>query len=250
MLAGMGNLHRSREGRYMNELSLFTGAGGGLLGSVLLDIAPICAVEIGEYQRKLLLQRQQDSVLPKFPIWDDIKTFPTCGWARSVDIITGGFPCQHFSTATRGRATAENLWPYMARIIKDIRPSIVLCENVSEGAIIKAGLDLWCQGYSFRYAKITAADLGADHVRERYWLLAYTDNKSELFCKIYAKVEMLRGVCQSIWKTFPGESRMVDGVANRVDRFTAIGNGQIPAMVVKAWEILISGQSKEIQGKL
>lgn len=59
----------------MNELHLFAGAGGGILGSILLGHRPVCAVEIEAYPRKVMLQRQRDGILPRFPIWDDITTF-------------------------------------------------------------------------------------------------------------------------------------------------------------------------------
>lgn len=55
----------------MNELHLFAGVGGGILGGMLLGHTCVCAVEIKPYCRKVLLQRQRDGILPKFPIWDD-----------------------------------------------------------------------------------------------------------------------------------------------------------------------------------
>lgn len=59
----------------MHELHLFAGAGGGILGGMLLGHRPVCAVEIEPYCRKILLQRQRDGILPRFPIWDDVRTF-------------------------------------------------------------------------------------------------------------------------------------------------------------------------------
>lgn len=59
----------------VNELHLFAGAGGGILGGMLLEHTCVCAVEIEPYCRKVLLQRQRDGMLPKFPIWDDVRTF-------------------------------------------------------------------------------------------------------------------------------------------------------------------------------
>jgi DNA (cytosine-5)-methyltransferase 1 len=78
----------------MNELHLFAGAGGGILGGILLGHTTVCAVEIEPYPRKVLLQRQRDGILPKFPIWDDVCTFDGKPWRGSVDVICGGFPCQ------------------------------------------------------------------------------------------------------------------------------------------------------------
>jgi DNA (cytosine-5)-methyltransferase 1 len=81
----------------MNELHLFAGAGGGILGGHLLGHRTVCEVEIEEYPRNILLQRQRDKILPWFPIWDDITTFDGKPWKGAVDIISGGFPCQDIS---------------------------------------------------------------------------------------------------------------------------------------------------------
>jgi DNA (cytosine-5)-methyltransferase 1 len=224
----------------MNELALFAGAGGGLLASKLLGWNTVCAVEIGEYPREVLLQRQRDGHLEKFPIWDDIKTFNGGAWKGKVDIVTGGFPCQYFSTATHGKQTSQDLWAEMARVVSDVSPRFVFCENVSKGAIIKAGIDLFSRGYSSKYAKISAADLGADHVRARYWLLAHSDMHSEFRGKVNAETQGLQEFCRNVWKANPEEFRVVDGVARRMDRLKAAGNGQVPIVAAKAWSILTS----------
>src|SRR6188768_1019258 len=83
----------------MRELHLFAGAGGGILGSMLLGHTCVCAVEIEPYCRRVLLQRQRDEILPWFPIWDDIRTFNGNTWRGRVDIVSGGFPCQDISLA-------------------------------------------------------------------------------------------------------------------------------------------------------
>ncbi len=80
----------------MRELSLFTGIGGGLLASKLLGWTTVCGVEINEYCRKVLLARQADGMLDKFPIWEDIRTFSLdkIGGMEpaQIDVISGGFP--------------------------------------------------------------------------------------------------------------------------------------------------------------
>jgi DNA (cytosine-5)-methyltransferase 1 len=75
----------------MNELALFAGVGGGILGGHLLGWRTVAAVEIADYPRRVLLQRQADGLLPRFPIWDDICTFDGKPWRTKVDVITGGF---------------------------------------------------------------------------------------------------------------------------------------------------------------
>src|SRR5882724_3055746 len=76
--------------RAMRELHLFAGAGGGILGGILLGHTCVCAVEIEPYCRKVLLQRQRDGILPKFPIWDDVRTFDGKPWRGLVDVVCGG----------------------------------------------------------------------------------------------------------------------------------------------------------------
>ena len=87
----------------MYSIHLFAGAGGGILGDVLLGHTPICAVEIEEYPRRVLLQRQRDGILPVFPVWDDVSTFSERNeetsdfFARAKEVreelvICGGFP--------------------------------------------------------------------------------------------------------------------------------------------------------------
>ena len=86
----------------MNGLALFAGAGGGLYASTLLGWRTVAAVEINAYARAVLLRRQADGILPKLPIWDDIRTFDPTPWRGKIDIITGGFPCQDVSVAEKG----------------------------------------------------------------------------------------------------------------------------------------------------
>lgn len=83
--------------RGMRELALFAGAGGGILGGKMLGWRTVCAVEIEKYPRSVLLQRQKDGILDKFPIWDDVRTFDGRPWRGKVDVISGGFPCQDIS---------------------------------------------------------------------------------------------------------------------------------------------------------
>ena len=83
----------------MNELALFAGAGGGILGGKLLGWRTVCAVEWDQYAATVLAQRQNDGFLEAFPIWDDVQTFDGRPWQGVVDVISGGFPCQDISAA-------------------------------------------------------------------------------------------------------------------------------------------------------
>ena len=94
--------------RGLNELALFAGAGGGILGGHLLGWRTVCAVEWEPYPASVLCARQNDKVLPPFPIWDDVQTFDGKPWRGLVDVVSGGFPCQDISAAGGGQASLAN----------------------------------------------------------------------------------------------------------------------------------------------
>jgi site-specific DNA-cytosine methylase len=162
----------------MNELHLFAGAGGGILGGELLGHTTVCAVEIEPYPRKVLLQRQRDGILPRFPIWDDITTFDGNPWRGRVDVVCGGFPCQDISAAGKGAGITgarSGLWGEMARVIREVRPRFVFVENspmlTSRGLGTVLG-DLAAMGFDARWCVLGACDAGAPHKRERIWICA------------------------------------------------------------------------------
>lgn len=184
------------------------------------------------------MQRQDDGIIERFPIWDDIKTFDGIPWRGRVDVVSGGFPCQAFSSAARGANNAENLWPEMRRVVADVAPRYVFTENVSKQAIDYAADELEQMGYATKAVAISASDLGADHIRKRYWLLAYPHSHRELLRQEHAEVAELPRVYSNIWKAEPNQPRVADGMANRMDRLEATGNGQVPAVAALAWRIL------------
>lgn len=169
----------------MRELALFAGAGGGILGGHLLGWRTRCAVEFDPYARAVLLARQRDGCLPRFPIWDDVRTFDGKPWRGSIDIVTGGFPCQDISAAGKGAGiTGERsgLWKHMARIVGEVRPCYVWVENspllVGRGLAVVLG-DLSQMGYDARWGIVGADDAiwshcapCVDHERARLWILA------------------------------------------------------------------------------
>jgi len=167
--------------RQLRELHLFAGAGGGILGGMFLGHTTVCAVEIEEYPRKVLLQRQRDGILPRFPIWDDICTFDGKPWRGLVDVVAGGFPCQDISAAGKGAGLdgeRSGLWSEMARVIDEVRPRYVFVENspmlTSRGLGVVLG-DLAEMGYNARWGVLGAIDAGAPHKRDRIWILADAD---------------------------------------------------------------------------
>ena len=162
----------------MNELALFAGAGGGILAGHLLGWRTVCAVEIEDYPRRVLLQRQADGFLPKFPIWDDICTFDGKPWRGKVDIVTGGFPCQDISAAGKGAGLdgeRSGLWGEMARVICEVRPSYAFIENspmLTIRGLDRVLCDLAQMGFDAEWGVLGAADVGAFHQRDRIWIVA------------------------------------------------------------------------------
>jgi len=162
----------------MNELALFAGAGGGILGGHLLGWRTVCAVEWESYPASVLCARQNDGLLPPFPIWDDVQTFDGKPWRGIVDVVSGGFPCQDISAAGKGAGIdgeRSGMWGEMARIIHEVRPRFVFVENspmlTSRGLGRVLG-DLASMGFDARWGVLGAADIGANHQRDRIWIVA------------------------------------------------------------------------------
>ena len=132
----------------------------------------------------------------------------------------------------------------MRRIIAEVEPPFVFAENVSHPAIDTAADELESMGYATKAVALSAADLGADHIRERYWLLAYTDNQSQLLREINAEMGVRSCLCHSVWETEPWGAGVVDGMAGRMERYKATGNGQVPIVAATAWRILINAIAK------
>jgi DNA (cytosine-5)-methyltransferase 1 len=126
----------------------------------------------------------------------------------------------------------------MRRIVADVAPRYVFAENVSRVAIDQAANDLEQMGYVARCIEVSAKDMGADHIRPRCWLLAYADDHGELHSKVYAEMVKLPNLGSSVWDCYTGKLGMAYGVASRMDRLKAIGNGQVPLCAATAWRYL------------
>jgi len=166
----------------LNELSLFAGAGGGILGGKLLGWNTVCAVEWEPYPASILCARQNDGFLSPFPIWDDVQTFDGKPWQGIVDVVSGGFPCQDISAAGKGagiEGERSSMWKHMARIIGEVQPTYVFAENSPMlrtrglGVVLQ---DLAQMGYDAQWGVLSAAEVGANHKRERMWIVAKMAN--------------------------------------------------------------------------
>ena len=238
----------------MNELHLFAGAGGGILGGMLLGHTCVCAVEWDKHARQCLLARQRDGCLPRFPIWDDVQTFDGKPWRGRVDVVCGGFPCQDISMAGKGAGiTGERsgMWSHMARIVGEIRQRFVFVENSPALAFRGLGVvlrDLAEMGYNAEWGVLGAHHVGAPHKRDRMWICAYTDQVgrrrwSEEFGARDNVLQSARLVGRAgPWQEAAAEKARVlgmdDGVADGVDRIARCGNGQVPAVAALAFKLL------------
>ncbi|MCK4827595.1 DNA cytosine methyltransferase, partial [bacterium] len=178
----------------MRELSLFSGAGGGLLGTHLLGWQPIGYVEFDDYCQRIIKARIKDGILQEAPIFGDLRAFISEGYAESykgmVDVITAGFPCQPFSVAGKqaGADDPRNVWPSTIQCIRLVRPRFVFLENVS--GLLTSGYfgrilgDLAESGYDCKWRILSAAEMGAPHKRDRLWIKAELVNSNCYgFCK-------------------------------------------------------------------
>lgn len=164
----------------LTHFSLFTGIGGLDLAAEWAGIETVGQCEFADYPTKVL-----EKHWPEVPRWRDIRTltgesFYERTGLHTVDVISGGFPCQPFSNAgkRRGKEDDRYLWPEMVRVIAELRPTWVVGENVA--GIIHMALDtvlsdLEGQGYATRAFLIPASGVNAPHQRYRTAIVAYTD---------------------------------------------------------------------------
>ena len=270
----------------MNELALFAGAGGGILGGGLLGWRTVCAVEWEQYPASVLCARQNDGFLPPFPIWDDVQTFDGKPWQGIVDVVSGGFPCQDISAAGKGAGIdgeRSGMWRHMARIIHEVRPRYAFVENspmlTSRGLGTVLG-DLAAMGFDAAWGVLGAADVGANHQRDRIWIVAKwrgqlphaqhvrigrLEQQQESVKETHGDISITKSkglerwenrgnlqqtkprpwesgwAVKDYWSAEPNVGRVANGVADRVDRLKAIGNGQVPLCAATAFNILSAG---------
>ena len=244
----------------LNTFHLFAGAGGGILGDLLLGHNPIGACEIEPYPRDVLLARQRDGILPSFPIWDDVATLDGNPWRGTVDVLCGGFPCQDISSAGKGAGiTGERsgLWKEYARLIGEMRPRFVFAENspnLRTRGLVTVLKDIASMGYDAKWCVLGAGDIKAPHQRKRMWVLAYPH--SERLKGGMQKTErtsspILDNTCslppRSGWGRLgeqcatPVILRSRNDVPSCVDRLKAAGNAQVPGVAASAFNILSEG---------
>ena len=165
----------------MKGLDLFSGIGG-----ISLALKPwvqtVAYCEIEPYAQAVLLERMQANDLDFAPIWDDITTLNREILDTEIDIIFGGFPCQDVSIAGKQAGiksdTRSGLFFEVMRLVREFNPKYIFLENVA--AICANGLDTVLReiaeaGYDAEWCCISAAEVGAPHRRDRWWILAYSN---------------------------------------------------------------------------
>jgi DNA (cytosine-5)-methyltransferase 1 len=247
----------------VNVLSLFSGIGGLDLGLQRAGMTIAGQVEIDPWCRKILAKHW-----PEVPRHDDVRT--CAGWwgdRPAPDLVAGGFPCQPVSLAGKGIAQADErwLWPAMAGVIRELRPRFALMENVP--GLLGRGMgdvlgDLAALGYDAEWDCVPASALGANHRRDRVWIVAYSHGDPGDEGRPGEAVKGPRGWhadrgtisagdvadadCAGLnpgrrlgrtwpapqrgswWAAEPAVGRVADGVPARVDRLRGLGNAVVP----------------------
>jgi DNA (cytosine-5)-methyltransferase 1 len=239
----------------LNLLSLFAGIGGFELGLERSGaFKTVAQCEIDPFCRRVLAKHW-----PDVPRYEDVRTLTAARLAAdgiAVDAICGGFPCQDISYAGKGAGIAEGtrsgLWYEYARLIGELRPRVVVVENV--GALLSRGMDavlgtLSSLGYDAEWENIPAWHVGLPHSRERIWIIAYPAkefNAGKLLGWHYPKGDEARKAATSLLPPYHdgmGHGRDSytlrdgDGFPAFLDRLNQCGNAvvpQIPELIGRA----------------
>lgn len=170
----------------MNHGSLFSGIGGFDLAAEWMGWANVFHCEWEEFPRKVLNYH-----FPKSISYGDIKQTDFTIHRGHIDVLSGGFPCQPYSSAGRrlGKEDDRHLWPEMLRAIREIQPRWVVGENVYGIVNWNAGLvfqevqvDLENEGYEVQSFILPAAGVNAPHKRDRVWFVARKKNATDTQC--------------------------------------------------------------------
>jgi len=214
----------------------------------------------------------ESGFLDASPIWTDLKTFPWRAFCDRVDILSGGYPCQPFSSAGKrlGTDDSRHLWPYIADGIRILRPKLCFFENV-EGHIT-LGLrevigELESMGYAVSWGIFSAREVGAPHQRKRVFILAHRDGErgqlSDWWKLAAESLSVSDGETRRAWPSRPGQPqhgfeppRVVIGrMANANGTQPSEGRGnhaEVPQVSAGEWaddSAIVSGGESEHRGE-
>lgn len=166
-----------KPGEKPQHLDLFSGIGGFAIAANQAGWETVAFCENDPFCNHLL-----KFYWPNANFYTDIRKTDFRQYAGKIDIITGGFPCQPYSSAGKrmGKDDARHLWPEMLRAIREVKPRWVVGENVSGIVNWSKGLvfrevcaDLEVEGYEVQVYNLPACAVDAPHIRERIWFVAY-----------------------------------------------------------------------------
>jgi DNA (cytosine-5)-methyltransferase 1 len=256
----------------MRHGSLFSGIGGFDLASDWMGWENVFHCEWNEFGQKVLKY-----YWPKAITYNDITKTDFFIHRGTIDILTGGFPCQPYSTAGKrlGKEDERHLWPEMLRAIREIQPTWVVGENVRGLTNWNGGLvfdevqaELEAQGYKVTPFLLPACAVNAPHRRDRIWFIAYNAPDSDscrqqafnlqnsVLGKKNSATPLSRNGAKSIhrkpyWESFPSVSPICDGddgLSNRLDSITfskwrnesikAGGNAIVPQLVLQIFKAI------------
>ena len=190
---------RKRGGGCLNGLALCAGYGGLELGieQVFDEYKTVCYVEGEAFAAQHLRKKMEEGRLDEAPIWSNVKSFNGESWRGKVDIISGGFPCQPYSTAGKqmGKDDPRDLWPDFVRIIGEVRPGFLFFENVPNVVKLRLNqiiLDLDKLGYSCSWGTLAASQVRARHKRNRWFLFGVCNTNNNGLLE-YANEESRQG---------------------------------------------------------
>lgn len=229
----------------MKHLDLFSGIGGFALAARWMGWETVQFVEIDSFCQKVLNKN-----FPNVPIHADIKTFDGSKYRGTIDILTGGFPCQDLSIASSNGKAGLNgkksgLYTQLVRVIRDVKPNGVILENVyglitqdnGEALETLCG-DLAIEGYETIPMVIYASAIGANHHRPRFFSYSARNRDWLPTCKIQTG----RNITIDIpgWPSEPGVCRVLDGIPSRVDRIKSLGNAIVPQVAFEIFKAIES----------
>ena len=267
----------------IDVLDLFSGIGGISLGLERTGgFRTVGFCEIDSYCQKVLKKHW-----PDIPLIEDVRTVTVDALRQKgierVDCITAGIPCQPFSVAGRREGEKDDrfLWPEVARCLREIRPHLFILENVPgilsiSGGRVFGGIlaDLASLRYSTRWFVLSAADMGAPHLRKRVFVIAHTNGREQGWGQQPERGQDRRdadiarhgsegeladtdcGRCEQCdaaertvsefdadnWQVEPDVGRVADGIPARVDRLRCLGNAVVPQcaewigqMILASW---------------
>jgi DNA (cytosine-5)-methyltransferase 1 len=231
----------------VNVLSLFSGVGGLDLGLERAGMTVVGQVEIDEFCRQVLAKHW-----PAVPQHDDVRTFVDW-WASAVrppvDLVCGGAPCQPVSVAGRQLAQDDErwLWPHMVDVIRAVRPRWVLLENVPGllGRLLGDVLgDLAAGGYDAEWDCVPAAAVGAPHLRDRVYVVAYPHSiRRDGWSPVFGQRWRGQPEDSGWWAVEPDVGRVALRVPGRVDRLRALGNAVVPQVAEHLGRLILAADA-------